>query len=112
MQNLARRLRQKQTDAEMGLWYHLRAKRLLGFKFRRQVALGRYIVDFVCHDAKLIIELDGGQHVDRVSADNERTAWLAEQGFRVVRFWNHEVFKNREAVLERIAALLLFSPSP
>jgi len=98
---LARDLRQQMTDAERFLWSRLR-RRFLGAKFRRQVPLGPFIVDFACMRSKLVIEVDGGQHLES-SADAERDRWLAENGFRVVRFWNHEVLQNLEGVLERIA---------
>lgn len=110
MKQLARNLRKNSTDAENLLWYHLRSRRLLGFKFRRQAVMGPYIVDFVCHDARMIIEIDGSQHMENDRADRERTAWLESCGFRVLRFWNHEVLKQKENVLERIVEEL--SPSP
>jgi very-short-patch-repair endonuclease len=108
----ARMLREAMTDAERALWYRLRAKRLLGWKFRRQQPIGNYIVDFVCHEAKLVIELDGGQHVERADADARRTAWLESQGFRVLRFWNDAVLKETDAVLEEILHHLPLSPTP
>lgn len=108
----ARTLREAMTDAERALWLHLRAKRLLGWKFRRQQPIGRYIVDFVCFEAKLVIELDGGQHVERAVADGQRTAWLESQGFRVLRFWNHAALKETNAVLEEILRQLPLSPTP
>jgi len=100
----ARSLRHNQTDAERLLWSKLRNRRFTGFKFRRQFSLGRYIVDFVCFESRLIIELDGGQHSDEAAKnyDAERTAWLEGQGFRVVRFWNHELFQDGDAVEELI----------
>jgi very-short-patch-repair endonuclease len=98
------------TDAERALWFHLRAKRFRGWKFRRQQPIGRYIVDFVCFEARLIVELDGGQHSER--ADGQRTAWLASQGFCVLRFWNDAVLKEPEAVLESIREHLPLSPAP
>ena len=99
--NLARDLRQQMTDAERFLWSRLR-RRFLGAKFRRQVPLGPYIVDFACMRSKLVIEVDGGQHLENL-ADAARDRWLAENGFRVLRFWNHEVLQNLDGVLERIA---------
>ena len=98
---LARDLRQQMTDAERFLWSRLR-RRFLGAKFRRQVPLGPFIVDFACMRRKLVIEVDGGQHLES-SADAARDRWLAENGFRVLRFWNHEVLQNLDGVLERIA---------
>jgi very-short-patch-repair endonuclease len=97
----AKQLRAGMTDAERRLWYHLRAHRFGGSKFKRQVPIGRYIVDFVCFDRKVIVEVDGGQHAMSVS-DQARDEWLRGQGFRVLRFWNHDVLKNTEAVLTRI----------
>lgn len=106
LKQLARNLRKNATDAEKLLWYHLRSRRLLGFKFRRQAVMGSYIVDFVCHDTRLIIEIDGSQHMQNTQADQKRTAWLESRGFRVLRFWNHEVLKQKESVLERIVEAL------
>ena len=82
----ARRLRTDSTDAERLLWSRLRAHRLEPHKFNRQQPIGRYIVDFVCFEAQLVIELDGGQHMDAFAADAERDAWLSSQSFRVLRF--------------------------
>ena len=107
---LARTLRTNLTDAERLIWRHLRAGRFAGHKFKRQQPLGSYIVDFVCFEAMLIVELDGGQHADQVTEDAERSAWLESQGFRVLRFWNNDVLSNTEGVLERVLAAL--SPSP
>lgn len=98
----ARRLRKNQTDAEQCLWQRLRGRSLAGLKFRRQHPIGPYICDFVCVDQKLIIEIDGGQHTSNREKDAARTAYLQSQGFRVVRFWNHEVLAATEAVLEKI----------
>ena len=99
----ARRLRREQTEAEQRLWIHLRAKRMMGGKFRRQHPIGKYIVDFSCIERGLILEADGGQHADQVEADQRRTAFLVERGFRVLRFWDNEVFFQLDAVLEKIA---------
>lgn len=109
---LARSLRSNQTDAENMLWKHIRAGRLEGHKFKRQQPLGRYIVDFVCFETMLVIELDGGQHAEQVNEDAERTRWLASQGFRVLRFWNNEVIENMDGVWVVIAAALSPSPQP
>ena len=73
---------------------------MAGVKFRSQAPIGDYIVDFVCHERKLVIELDGGQHRDQEAYDRQRTDWLSSQGFRVLRFWNHQVFEDLDAVLE------------
>jgi len=88
------------TDAERLLWSHIRAKQL-GVKFRRQQPVGRYIVDFICFEHKLIIELDGGQHF-RSKKDVHRDNYLRECGFRILRFWNNEVLQNLRGVLEEI----------
>jgi very-short-patch-repair endonuclease len=91
------------TDSELPLWRLLRDRRLSGFKFRRQVPVGPYIVDFLCVGAKLIVEADGSQHAESLR-DNIRDAYLANQGWKVLRFWNNEVSQNREGVLETIYA--------
>ena len=103
----AKALRKRQTDAEAVLWKHLRDRRLGDHKFRRQQPLGPYIVDFVCFEKRLIVELDGGQHNQRSAADADRDAWLESQGYQVLRFWNNEVFRQAEAVKEVIAEALL-----
>ncbi|MBS0464228.1 MAG: endonuclease domain-containing protein [Proteobacteria bacterium] len=98
----ARELRNHATDAEHLLWRHLRSRQLGGFRFRRQVPLGNFVVDFCCPQAQLVVELDGGQHGDRVDYDLSRTAWLGDRGYGVLRFWNHEVMQRTDAVLEEI----------
>jgi very-short-patch-repair endonuclease len=108
----ARQLRKEMTDAERWLWYELRAKRFAEKKFRGQAPIGDYIVDFVCHEARLIVELDGGQHALLVDKDNARTAWLNSRGFRVLRFWNSRVFEESDEVLETIWNALRVVPSP
>jgi very-short-patch-repair endonuclease len=92
----ARKLRNAMSEAEKRLWYHLRAHRFCGASFRRQTPIGAYIVDFVCHDAALIIELDGGQHATARASryDAERAAWLASRGYKVLRFWNNDVLQT------------------
>jgi len=102
----ARALRKNLTDAEKRLWRELRHVQLDGLKFRRQAPIGPFIGDFVCFERKLIVELDGGQHAERVAQDEARTTWLASQGFRVVRFWNCEVFEDLDAVLQVIVEAL------
>ncbi len=97
----AKNLRQNMTDAERRLWRELRAQRFSGWKFRRQEPLGAYIADFICHDARLVIEIDGGQHAES-QRDLARDAWFGEQGYRVLRFWNNEVLAQPDAVLEQI----------
>jgi very-short-patch-repair endonuclease len=88
------------------LWKHLRAKRFAGFKFRRQHRVGPYFADFCCIQKRLIVELDGGQHVEQKAQDAKRTAYLAEQGYRVIRFWNDQVNREMDDVLEAIYAAL------
>ena len=102
----ARALRKNATDAERLLWSELRDHRLNGASFRRQVPIGNYIADFLCHAAKLVIELDGGQHFSdgQEQADARRSAIIEAKGFRVLRFNNHDLMTNRAGVLETIAA--------
>jgi very-short-patch-repair endonuclease len=108
----AKRLRRDQTDAERVLWFQLRGRRLQGLKFKRQVPIDRYIVDFCCADAKLIIELDGGQHATRISQDANRTKILEATGYLVLRFWNNDVLQNTRGVLEEILNTLHRSEPP
>ncbi|MDR2195367.1 MAG: succinate dehydrogenase assembly factor 2 [Gallionellaceae bacterium] len=96
----AKHLRQTMTDAERLLWCYLR-RRHLGVKFKRQQPMGKYVVDFVCFESRIIVEVDGGQHLESVS-DERRDAWLRNQGFAVLRFWNNEVLQQTEAVLDKI----------
>ena len=103
--SVERRLRRRSTDAEAVLWLALRDRRLSGFKFVRQEAIESFIVDFVCRDKRLIIEVDGGQHSEN-SEDVMRDRRLASAGYRVLRFWNHDVLKNRTGVLETILSAL------
>ena len=108
----ARALRQSMTDAERSIWRILRSAQMDGHRFRRQVPFGQYIADFVCHDARLIIEIDGGQH-ERSSRDEaKRTRFLEDQGYRIVRFWNNEVLSNLEGVGAIIARELRHHPHP
>ncbi len=110
---LAKIMRKHPTDAENLLWQYLHAKKLGGFKFRRQHPIGKYIVDFICLKKKLAIELDGGQHAKKrvASEDRTRDEWMKSQGFKILRIWNHEVLQNLEGVLEIIADECK-SPSP
>jgi len=108
----ARRLRGNSTEAEKRLWSVLRRRGLEGARFRRQVPLGRYIVDFLCLDARLVVEVDGGQHAIEAERDAERTGWLESQGFRVLRVWNNEVLENLDGVADIIAAALRATPLP
>jgi very-short-patch-repair endonuclease len=110
--NLAKSLRKRPTDAEKRLWLHLKSKQINGLKFRRQEPIGTYIVDFVCFEQRLIIELDGGQHAGQQAQDQERESWFRSQGFKTLRFWNHEVLANIEGVLEVIRGTCLTTPSP
>ena len=97
----ARQLRRDQTDAEQALWRRIRAQRLCGLKFRRQFLIGHYIVDFCCKECRLVVELDGGQHAEPLMAikDERRTEQIEELGYRLIRFWNNEVFTNMDGVL-------------
>lgn len=109
----ARGLRQTMTDAERTLWRHLRNRQVSGFKFRRQHEVDRYIVDFVCTEALLIVELDGGQHADQVEYDERRTQQLQALGYRVLRFWNNDVLNDIQSVLEVVLdATARVSPHP
>lgn len=101
LRQYARDLRKSSTDAERHLWYNLRANRM-GYKFKRQVPIGSFIVDFVCIEKRLIIELDGGQHQAAQAYDTYRSAELSKRGFQVLRFWNHDVLQQSEAVTEMI----------
>ena len=102
----ARELRGQMTEAETLLWQHLRGRRFQDFKFRRQRALGPYILDFVCLEVGLVIEIDGGQHAEQRAYDQARTALIETQGLTVIRFWNHEVMNETSAVLEKIWQML------
>jgi very-short-patch-repair endonuclease len=92
--DFARALRKRPTHAENLLWKHIRAKRLKGLKFRRQEPIGKYIVDFVCYERRVIIELDGGQHCIDKEKDQQRDRWLKSDGFKILRFWNNDVLKK------------------
>lgn len=108
----AKRMRGTMTAAERALWRRLRAHRFRGLGFRRQVPIGPYVADFVCHECRLVIELDGGQHgvAGEALHDRQRTAWLAGRGFRILRFWNDEVLKNMGGALHRIEESLTDAP--
>jgi very-short-patch-repair endonuclease len=112
-QQRAQELRKEPTATEQLLWTRLRKQQIAGHKFRRQQVLGPYIVDFVCLEKLLVIELDGGQHAERQRYDERRTRWLEQHGFRVLRFWDNQVFRELEAVLRVIEqALTCPPPSP
>jgi very-short-patch-repair endonuclease len=98
----AKELRGQMTDAERRLWYRLRAHRFLDLKFKRQSPIGPYIVDFICFEHKLIIEVDGGQHAES-EADRRRDEWLRSEGYQVLRFWNDDVLKRTDIILGEIA---------
>jgi very-short-patch-repair endonuclease len=102
----ARQLRTQPTKAEALLWQQLRGRRFDSFKFRRQRPIGPYFADFVCMECHLVVELDGGQHVDDAAYDAQRTAFMRQAGFYVVRFWNHDVLQETEAVLTSILQTL------
>jgi very-short-patch-repair endonuclease len=111
---LAKNLRKRSTDTERHLWKHLRTKQLEGLKFKRQQPVGKYIVDFICFEKKIIIELDGGQHNEQLEKhkDRQRDLWLEEQGYTVLRFWDNEVLMNIREVLEVIRMHCYKAPSP
>ena len=110
----ARKLRRDMTDAERIIWNGIRAHRMLGMNFRRQTPIGPFIVDFVCHTAWLIIEIDGGQHyeAENMKRDAQRDAFLVSKGYQILRFSNHDVMTNRQGVLETIATAIVHAPSP
>jgi very-short-patch-repair endonuclease len=103
---LARQARQEMGEAEERLWSRLRANRLRGWKFRRQMPFARFRPDFTCPKAKLIIEVDGSQHADAIAKDAIRTRYVEGEGYRVIRFWNNDVIDRTEQVLEAILAAL------
>ena len=106
----SRHLRNNPTDVERLLWQHLRKRQMMGFKFRRQQLIDNYIVDFICLENKLIIEVDGGHHSLQKGEDGERDGYLKKNGFKVLRFWNNEVLENMEGVLEKIRINCLGHP--
>jgi very-short-patch-repair endonuclease len=106
MQNRARNLRKNKTEAENRMWYYLRNRRLGGYKFVGEKVIGNYIADFVCREKKLIIEVDGSQHMDAAAYDQQRTKDLEAIGYQVVRFWNNEVHTNIYGVMDSILNLL------
>ena len=102
----ARALRQNMTEAERRVWQMLRSQQMQGYKFRRQVPIGDYIADFVCHEARLIVEIDGGQHDCSSPQEAERSEFLRGEGYRILRFWNNEVLANIDGVHATIASEL------
>ena len=107
----AKQLRSDMTDAERRLWFRLRAHRFQNLKFKRQAPIGPYVVDFICFDHKVIIEVDGGQHSDS-NSDRQRDKWLGHEGYRVLRFWNDDVLKRTDVVLGTIADVLKSEATP
>jgi very-short-patch-repair endonuclease len=108
----ARELRKGMTDAERLLWSRLRRRQVHGLRFRPQHPIGPYIADFACTERRLVVELDGGQHVQRKVQDTARSRWLGEKGYRVLRFWNNDVLTNIDAVVHAVASATLPPPSP
>jgi len=107
----ARELRRNSTDAERFLWQHLRLRQINGERFRRQRPVGPYILDFVCLEKKVAVEVDGGQHNGAVFRDHRRDEWLRRRGYTVLRFWNHEVLTQIDVVKEVIWNVLKETPS-
>ncbi len=103
----ARELRRNLTEAEKTLWRNIRLRQIGGYKFRRQQPIDRYIADFVCFEKRLIIEVDGGQHLEQKSYDSERDKWLEKEGFRILRFWDNQILKEIEAVKQVIMEALI-----
>jgi very-short-patch-repair endonuclease len=110
----ARRLRRDMTNAEKKLWWYLRQLAVGDTHFRRQATIGPYFADFACHEHRLVIEVDGGGHAqsDQIIADEKRTEYLKSRGYRVLRFWNNEIFENIEGVMSISAAALAEAPAP
>ena len=106
----ARVLRANPTDAERTLWQHIRRRQLGEYRFRRQHPIGPYIVDFLCFERRLVIEIDGGQHTSQAAYDLDRTRWLEARGYHVLRFWNHQVLNELQAVKEAILEALRRPP--
>ena len=110
MKERARDLSRNMTDAENRMWYYLRNRRLGGYKFIREQVIGNYIADFVCREKKLIIEIDVSQHIEAIAYDVFRTNELEKRGYRVLRIWNNDVFKNIQGVMDNILNLLSTEP--
>ncbi len=102
LRNLQKSLKHNSTEAEQKIWRQLRDRRFAHLKFRRQQIIEGYIVDFVCFKKKLIIEIDGSQHHEQIEYDEKRTEKLTREGFKILRFWNNEIFNQMDVVLERI----------
>jgi len=105
---LARKLRKSQTAQEQKFWNIVRAHRFHGLEFRRQYPMGKYIVDFICRDKKIIVEIDGGQHNinKNIYLDEERTEFLNSKGYKVVRFWNNDIDNNMEGVYQKLEKII------
>ena len=112
MNSFAKKLRKDSTDTEKLLWRYLRAKQISGLKFRRQEPIGKYIVDFVCFENRVLIECDGGQHMLQKDKDDQRDRWFIKQGFRVLRFWDNEILQQTKDVLKKIYEECIRTPSP
>jgi very-short-patch-repair endonuclease len=109
----AKRLRRNETDAERKFWWLVRGRQFAGMKFRRQYLIGPYIADFVCLEARLVVELDGGQHAEQMEYDRKRDAFLASKGFRVIRIWNVDFLTNTDDAMDAVfRALSGDTPSP
>ena len=108
----AQQLRKNPTEAEKRLWRRLNRRRLEGWKFSRQMPVGPFICDFMCQEARLAIELDGGQDAIETENDASRTRYIQSEGYRVLRFWNNDVFGNMDGALQTIAAALEVPPPP
>lgn len=110
----ARRLRKEMSDTEKKLWKHLRSRRFEGYKFRRQHPIGEYIADFCCVERRLVIEVDGGQHADEINVqkDCERTAYMGQRGYHVIRFWDNDVLNDTDTVMRQIFDWMDGAPSP
>ena len=102
LQISAKRLRSNQTDAEQKIWIRLRSRQINGLKFRRQYVKGPYIVDFCCLEEKIVVEIDGGQHAEQAENDQRRTKYLSKRGYRVLRYWSHDVLNSTDVVLQHI----------
>jgi len=109
----ARRMRKTPTEAERKLWWHLRHRLpFIDSHFRRQVQIGPYLADFACHQSKLVVEIDGGQHGAQTTKDEARTSRLNSEGYRVLRFWNNDVLSNIEGVLTEVQNAMTTTPTP
>jgi very-short-patch-repair endonuclease len=108
--HFARNLRKKSTEAERHLWKKLRSKQFMGLKFRRQQPVGEFIVDFICFERKIIIEVDGSQHLSSADYDRKRDHWLESQGFTIFRFFNNEILSNISGVMECLYKFIMDHP--